>query len=356
MGMIRPLIKPSLSSGLRPALRASFSKITRYFTEFDEVAQSYILVDSQIDTSGSAITIEVEIACNYLAGQRNFVGLYTTNALDAFGLRMESGGFLKFYSSGYTPAISGTNIADGKLHKVSATINKTTGDYDVYLDGALDYSGTHSAPAMLRDSYYVSIGARATSLGKDVDSYYEGYLSNCKVQSDSVTSLNMPIDQRYTSTDNIVIDRSPMGNNGTFINISDNSSELFTLENGDWLGEELVTQENWESPYTASSGWTYNEVDNTWSLSGDGTAQGLFPIASFAQPLPVRVVANVLQVDGDGLLFSSSASTGAVTEVGVTTKIVTPDIGTFAQFKRATGIVNAKISKPSVKAYRKVAY
>lgn len=55
MGMIRPLIKPSLSSGFKPALRASFSKITRYFTEFDEVAQRYISLTNPTALAGDFV-------------------------------------------------------------------------------------------------------------------------------------------------------------------------------------------------------------------------------------------------------------------------------------------------------------
>lgn len=355
--MLNTILSTVLKPTLNQAMTSINASILRYFTPFNAVAQSYVQLTNSIPVSVSE-GFEIEVFFEYISNEGSgsrllgFSGT-STSLIKAFSNDAGTDPYkLNFALGGQFLSIpnffNSTHV--NKLNKL--VVKVVEDDILFYLND--EFKNIEFSKSTLVGEF----DQVATGGGQD---FSNGPIYDIKIWTggDRDTGnliLDMPLDQRYTTTNDTVIDHSPMGNNGTFINISDNSSELFTLENGDWLGEELVTQENWESPYTASSGWTYNEVDNTWSLSGDGTAQGLFPIASFAQPLPVRVVANVLQVDGDGLLFSSSASTGAVTEVGVTTKIVTPDIGTFAQFKRASGIVNAKISKPSVKAYRQVAY
>lgn len=353
MSALRTALRPALT----PALGSARRGVSRYFTTFDAVAQRYIQLTNPVQVS-VADGFEIEVSFEYVSNGGSGVRLLGTSgsptslikafnndsAVDPYQLNFALGG--QFI--GMPNFFSAENV--GIFNKL--TIKVAGDDVLFYLNEAL--VTTQFNKATLAGEFDQS-GAGG---GQD---FSDGTIYDIKIwtggdRSTGSLALDMSVNQKYTSTNNTVLDRSPSGNNGTLVNAADDSSEFFTFTDGAWLGEELVTQENWENPYTASSGWTYNSVDNTWSLAGDGTAQGLFPLASFNQPLPLRVVAHVLQVDGAGLLFSSSASTGAVTETGIATKIVTSDIGAFAQFKRASGIVNAKVSKPSVRAYREVAY
>tara|TARA_E500000318_G_C3569778_1_gene217350 strand:+ start:20502 stop:21203 length:702 start_codon:yes stop_codon:yes gene_type:complete len=221
---------------LNPILSSATGAITRYFTEFDNVAQSYVDVGTQVDVSESVISLYADFAINSVDNLNNILGLYTSDASEAIGVRIEEFGVLKFYSEGFTPGMGSTVVTDGKLHNLHATLNKATGDIEVWLDGNLEYTSSHSDLSKLKGAYKVSIGVRIKSVGGVTDSHYSGVISNSKIDNSGSTVLDIPINQNYTSTNNTVIDLSGNGNNGTFVNVADGDSTLYTQNSdGDWV-------------------------------------------------------------------------------------------------------------------------
>lgn len=335
-----------------------FKGLYRHLTTFYPAQNSYIEMSSAVNISvadGFDIEIDFEYISNGGSGCRlygmpdstsNLIKVFSPDAsTDPYKLNMALGGQFISIANFMLPSDV------GKINRLRIV---TDGDDILFHLNDELRTTVFNKPALVGSFQLIGSG--------NSQDFAAGIQANARIwtggnRETGTLTVFYPIDKDYNETDDVVLDESGNGNHATFVNVADGDSELYVRNSdGNFLGPELITQENWESPYTVTSGWTYDEVDNTWNLAGDGTAQGMFPLASFEQPLPLRVVANVLEVDGAGLLFSSAASTGAVTSTGVTTKIVTPDVGTLAQFKRTSGIVNAKIAKPSVRAYREVAY
>lgn len=231
------MIQRAIKSPIKRLIKSSISGVvSRFFTAFDDVAKSYVSSGGAVSTNGNVI--EIEVSFTTLGGSgvvHNLINLNTNDSSEDFGLRIEHSGeqsFIKFYSSGFTPPIGTTNVQDGKLHKASARVNKTTGAYTVFLDGAVEYTGTHSNPSKIVTSYEVTIGARVkggTQIG-----YLSGIAADAKVYNDGVIVFDMPIDQNYTPTNNTVIDKAS-SNNGTFINVADGDSVFYQFINDQWV-------------------------------------------------------------------------------------------------------------------------
>lgn len=227
MGIIRQLIKPSLSSGFKPALRTSINTISRYFTEFDEVAQSYIALDNQIRYEvGDIVTLDFEAT----PAQLDFATLFDGSSVDRVAIRKESNNFAFFGITSATldgvPISSGDPFpTDGNFHRLSCVVS---------LAGVLRYIGSN----------FVQTST----------AFYSGIIASFSVKRGASLVLDMPIDQNYTPTNNTVIDRSPSGNNGTIVNVATGDSERFSFMGEEWAGIELLTNGTFN---TDLQGWIF---------------------------------------------------------------------------------------------------
>ncbi|WP_269519473.1 hypothetical protein [Alteromonas sp. BMJM2] len=231
--VIRGVKKPVIKSIL--GLVSIFSG--RFFTKFDPISNTYITTHEDITLTGKLITIEAVFKSegssdNYL------VSLSTEYEDDLFGLRLDSGNNPKFFSAGYTLSSGASSLRDGKLHVIKLLLNRVSGEFSVFVDGVYEYGGIHDKVSAIADSYRVTVGARFdTTANGNSYGYFRGLLSNIKIMSDDITVFDMPIDEYYSPSKNTVRELIS-NNNGTFINIDDNSSTGFNFVGGDLVSEK----------------------------------------------------------------------------------------------------------------------
>ena len=71
---------------------------------------------------------------------------------------------------------------------------------------------------------------------------FQGVIYSIELEVNGVTVLHYVLDEEYSTTNNTVTDLSGNDNHGTFVNIADGDSKLYTQDaNGDWVsgGETL---------------------------------------------------------------------------------------------------------------------
>lgn len=213
------ILRPILSDIRSPILGQKADYVTRYFTSFSSSNDSYIELDSDIVLSG-AFSVSVDAVLPSSRG--NLVGSDTN---DRFELLVNDAGVLVAYNptnlSFFTKDVS--SLIDGKLHRIIAEYDGS--EFTVTIDGAAEPPVSVSMPS----TRIQFIGAAQPS-----QPYYEGVIANIKIEQASSIAVDMPIDQDYTPASNVV-DNSAGGNNGTFINITDGDSTLYTKEGNKWV-------------------------------------------------------------------------------------------------------------------------
>lgn len=129
-------------------------------------------------------------------------------------------------------------------------------------------------------------------------------------------------------------------------------SQYFTYwKEGKYLGPELITQTVWENPSLARDAWVFDAQTDTWTLTGDGSAEELTFITTTEQPQHMLLSVGVLDVSGPGagLSVTSANPPYIITEPGTYSAIINLDEHVRQQFKRAGGVVNATITRPSLR-------
>ncbi len=157
--------------------------------------------------------------------------------------------------------------------------------------------------------------------------------------SDNITvSLQGSITGDYTLELTSV--REVQGNDVTRHLVPSTNIEQYTLTDGSWIGDELVTQSIWENPESYGSQWTF--ANNQWTLTGDGSLSALQLISTAEQELEIRVEGTASNITGD-----VTATANSLTEVTASYSFDTTDL---QQYKRWNGsVATVTLNKPSIK-------
>ena len=137
---------------------------------------------------------------------------------------------------------------------------------------------------------------------------------------------------------------------GTIINGNASDWGLFDKQaNGDWLGQELITQSNWENPSSIGSQWSF--ADDLWSLESDGTLNSLAIIPAASNPDRMRIEGDIISINQNRLsvLHTGGLGVGQFDSVGPYFYEWDLSVNGKQEFKRANGAANVTISKPSLK-------
>lgn len=232
MRAIKPVIKSTVSNTLGKVIASA----QRYFLPFNPVLSSYGAFDSAFVSAGD-FEFEAQFSAASLVEQGIF-SFYTSDSTERLFLLVLSTGVLKISTDGYTASEGTTNVADGKLHLVRVTVTRSTGVINVYLNGSLEYTTTHSNTAKIATSYTVEVGARKGSDVATRGGFLDGYQANVKL-TDATTASNsriFPLAVGAGTTENSTINTGSI----TINNIPDNTRELFTFDeaNNQWVAND----------------------------------------------------------------------------------------------------------------------
>lgn len=139
---------------------------------------------------------------------------------------------------------------------------------------------------------------------------------------------------------------------GKQVNFTDADTERFTYTTDGWAGKELITQDVWENPAGRNAAWVYSSNDNTYTLTGDGSYQDLGLIAATNQPDVYVFEGTAFSLSGGHLLTvenNADAVGGKITTTGKYKVIADNSVVNRQVYKRASGVVNATLGKPSLK-------
>lgn len=181
-------------------------------------------------------TIEAWVKVVLSAGQNHIIETYsTTGSNGGFALRL-SGSKIQAHqitnqSSSSTSVTGATVIPDGEWHHVAATLNETTDELKVYLDGVLDGTSTTTLNT-LNNNVGLYIGAR----GDDQNVNGEMEMDNVRIWNKAKTEAEIQADTLACLTGSetdllawydfegvttsTLTDKSVHGNHGTFQNYS----------------------------------------------------------------------------------------------------------------------------------------
>ena len=209
MSALRTTLRPALT----PALGSARRGVSRYFTTFDAVAQSYVQLNSIVSLTGD-FSIQVDVSVPDVSAISIAAMILGNSSGTANAMWVTSAGNVVIRDSEGTTRTSEPAITSGKLHRI--TYVKTAGNIVGFVDGVEVYS---SAP--FASFIFNQIGVR-----QDTSFNFNGIIANVKIEDNDTTVLDMPIDKNYTPTNNTVIDLAS-GNNGTFVNIAAGRSKYY---------------------------------------------------------------------------------------------------------------------------------
>lgn len=444
------MINTGTNSALRPTVVPIKTQLSRYFTEFDSVAQSYILLSSPITLTGDFfISFKARIpsaGAYFLADTKTNVGpnrLAVNNAGRLYGM-----GFTGTASQDISELDTDGNIYRFTIQRTNGNITlnvggvvcTTTGTDAIVLDGiGSQYGGSTSVPYMHGPLFDLEIwkgGDRATGtkiLDMPIDRTYNAFSPYVK---NHVLNLGEPIntvteqpwdgtegsygakalgvnsafaagsrflvtykiehqagqikvntsgtDQVYISesgyssfvtvddTTFLSLQNGPEGSKfvgqiseiavyeipadtpiGTVRNITLSDSEVYVQrEDGNWLGQEIYTQERWAGEHDSThAAWTYDDADNTWNMEGNGDPQALNIISIAENPDVAWLEATFLETTGN-MVPAQTLSPFSWDEAGTKSGELKKKDTTRQQFKRGDGdIVNCKLARPSFRPY-----
>ena len=139
----------------------------------------------------------------------------------------------------------------------------------------------------------------------------------------------------------------------TYENIALDKRDTYTLEDGDWLGSELVTQAIWENPDRSQAEWSF--ANNKWTLTGTGDFQELRLINAALQPNILRFSGTAEDILGNIATQNSNTHINVINSNGPYSLSMYSSIGSNQVFKRQSGVANVTLTKPSYKRLIEVA-
>lgn len=200
------------------------SQVQRFFTDFQDTRPSYITLDSALALDTSDFEIIADFATS--SGVAVIGALSDTNSVV---IDLEGTAVRAFARNGttVTPIISTSNTSylDGDFHR--ARLKYLGSQATLYLDGVEVGTQTWSLNG---DQVIQTIGARPAR-----PSFLQGKAANVKVIKNGVVVLDMPIDGNYTASSNQVLDISGNNFHGTFGNVAEGDSVLYTLDENSWV-------------------------------------------------------------------------------------------------------------------------
>ena len=299
---------------------------SRNFTKLTAALSQYYELTSPITLNGSTWEWEVTFATSEPTQRRTLIGSHTNTVNENLSLALNftpSSGTLKVQTVGHTPGEGTIVVNDGKLHTAKMVVNTSTGVIDLYVDGVLDYSTTHTAPAELVVARDYLVGARVPDLGGAASTFWNEDLINVVIKDAGTTVLDLPLD-------------------------SDGTLD-YEVNRVTTFGSEL-----WANP-TVGSEWTNNN-DGSFTLNGTGAYNLLsvtdstpgksylleFDYQTSGGPLSVRVD------DSTGVASTSDFNgTGSASVTIVANDAGTTQIG-FARFNGGQAIT-ATVSNITLK-------
>lgn len=319
------LVKPGIvGAGL-------VSPYSRYFNFFDGV-QEYVQLAQPVTFSGdfdfeALVAIESGFAGSAKIADNNTDGI---GRLDLQWSGFNQGFELdaRDYGTWVVDGVETTSLpADGKLHLVRFFRRSSNPDQSSRTVGRL--------------------GIRAT----DQTSPFPGIIANVSITDNGTLIHNWSIDDNSN-----VISDSVGSNNGTLVNPSGGWGLFDKQSDGDYLGQELITQQVWESPAFVESQWSFS--NDKWTLTGDGSSSVLNLLPTAENPDIFRISGSVASITGPGTGLTAvqdNTATVLISTSGAYSFDIDTSIHTRQQYKRQAGVVVATIDKPSMKQLLRVA-
>ena len=173
---------------------------------------------------------------------------------------------------------------------------------------------------------------------------YEGFMSDVIVRDNTGTITN-----KYLIDDNsdIVVDSAGNADAVIINGNADDWKQYTEQDTGEWLGEDLITQQVWESPLLAEATWNFSS--NQWILTGDGSLSQLVFVSTALQPIPMRIEGFCPAITGHLAVVGSNAGQIGITTAGQYVFDIDNNLTASQVFKRHTGVVNATLDKFSMR-------
>lgn len=230
----------------------------RYFTTLDGLADYYTI--PTVTLTGD-FEIEFKVVLNNASDFAIFLG-NTTNS--SYRFRLTTLGNVSIASNTGTVTFTSPLTLDGKLRTIKVSL--VGNDFKLYQDNVLLDTVTDGTTAG-GQIVWTSIGVQNGL------NHFNGLISEVKIYDNSVTT---DLIRYYKIDENLalgttIVDSGSDGSNGTAISIS--SSELFTLEGNDWLGSELLLNNN----FTLGDSGDWNKLSAVISVGSVN-----FPLANNA--------------------------------------------------------------------------
>jgi len=233
-------------------------------------------------------------------------------------------------------------INDGKLHKIFA--EQTGSNVNLFIDGVAD--GTMAITPTTNT--FTNIGVL-----QGLTQYFNGILANPIFNNNgTITSWNLDEATAGTETNN------EGGNALTYENQALDQRELFTLTDGDWIGQELVVNGGFD---TDLSGWMVGGGGWSWDsgkakLNGDGSFQRLEPISIITLiNTKYRYTVDAVNTLGQITWVERTSEVIQDLSTGFNSIDYTTNTASGMQFKRKSGAVTGTIDNVSVKRLIEVA-
>ena len=292
------------------------------FFRFNEGTTDYYTIPSETLDTGDSIKLNFT-APNAMVAATEYLTDGTGAAINKGGVRLTTAGGLLVESGGQDWASQ--ILLDG--------VSQALAGFAYPLDGKI-----HTLEIT---SGFDSMNIARLCANETGASNYFGVMFDVVITRAGAPTRSYAIDD---NSDNVV--DSIGGFDGTVVNPNNGDWIKFFRSGSDWVGEELVTQAVWENPNVIRSEWNF--ANNQWTLTGGGTSNLLQLVATSAQPPLVILIGNCAAISGT-LSTSASTSINVISTTGIYSEVI--DTTIFRQlYKRAVGIVNATLDKPSMRA------
>lgn len=188
-------------------------------------------------------TIEAWVKIGISNGQKHIVESYGFGNTGGFALRISGSKILAYQISGPSTSssvIGTTVIPTGEWHHIAATLNETTDELSVYLDGVLEGTTTTTINTLNNNSA-LYIGARGDD--QQVSGIVE--IDNVRIWDNAKTASEISSDTLVCFTGNetgllamydfenlsgsVLVDRTPNGNTGNLMNAAF-STRIYTCQ------------------------------------------------------------------------------------------------------------------------------